>query len=112
MIFIDITPSLHILKSLTINFLFFSLHCVILVLESIMFGIFVIAILIYQFQAIFDDETAIERLQGSHSNRRNTKTFALLSQVCGKSHPIFWLLPCHNPPRYSYRRDFLIDHEV
>ncbi|XP_014220040.1 palmitoyltransferase ZDHHC3 [Copidosoma floridanum] len=87
------------------------LHCVILGLESVMFGTFVIAILVYQFQAILDDETTIERLQTS-SHRRNTKTFALLSQVCGKSHPIFWLLPCHNPPRYSYRRDFLVDHEV
>jgi hypothetical protein len=74
---------------------------------------FVIAILIYQFQAILDDETAIERIQGTHSHHKNRQAFTLLAQVCGKSHPIFWLLPCHNAPRYSYRRDLhLMDHEV
>ncbi|OXU27208.1 hypothetical protein TSAR_010831 [Trichomalopsis sarcophagae] len=89
------------------------LHCVILVLESSLFGMFVIAILIYQFQAILDDETAVERVQGTHSHHKNTHAFTLLAQVCGKSHPIFWLLPCHNPPRYSFRRDdHLIDHQV
>lgn len=92
------------------------LHSVILVLESALFGMFVIAILIDQFQAILSDETAIERLQGGHSHhyhQKSRRTLTLLSQVCGKGHPIFWLLPCHNPPRYSFRRDDrLIDHEV
>ncbi|XP_031779906.1 palmitoyltransferase ZDHHC3-like [Nasonia vitripennis] len=85
------------------------LHCVILVLESSLFGMLVIAILIYQFQAILDDETAVERVQGTHNHHKNTHAFTLLAQVCGKSHPIFWLLLCHNPPRYSCRRD---DHLI
>ena len=92
-----------------------SLHCVTLVLESGLFGMFVIAILIDQFQAILGDETAVERVQGIQQRyHKNTpRMFTLLSQVCGKSHPIFWLLPCHNPPRYSFRKDtYLIDHEV
>ncbi|XP_071574220.1 palmitoyltransferase ZDHHC3-like isoform X2 [Temnothorax nylanderi] len=92
------------------------LHCVILVLESALFGMFVIAILVDQFQAILGDETAVERVQGiqqRYHNKNTPRTFTLLSQVCGKSHPILWLLPCHNPPRYSFRKDaYLIDHEV
>ena len=94
--------------------MFFSLHCVILLLESTLFGLFVVAILIYQFQAIFDDETAIEKVQGTHNHRKNKRIYTLLSQVCGKSHPIFWLLPCHNPPTYSYYRrdDPLLLHQV
>lgn len=92
----------------------YSLHCVILVLESALFGMFVIAILVHQFQAILGDETAVERVQGVQRYNKNTpRTFTLLSQVCGKSHPIFWLFPCHNPPRYYFRKDaYLIDHEV
>lgn len=96
--------------------IFCSLHCVILVLESALFGMFVIAILVDQFQAILSDETAVERMQGiqqRYHNKNTPRTFTLLSQVCGKSHPIFWLLPCHTPPRYSFRKDaYLIDHEV
>lgn len=92
-----------------------SLHCVILVLESALFGMFVVAILVDQFQAILGDETAVERVQGTqrYHNKNTPRTFALLSQVCGKSHPIFWLFPCHDPPRYSFRKDaYLIDHVV
>lgn len=89
------------------------LHCVILVLVSVLFGMFVVGILVDQFQAILGDETAVERAQGHHHYKKTTRTFVLLSQVCGKGHPFLWLLPCHNPPRYSYRRDaHLIDHEV
>ncbi|KAG8035803.1 hypothetical protein G9C98_001459 [Cotesia typhae] len=93
------------------------LHCVILVLESALFGMFVVAILVDQFQAILGDETAIERLQGGHNHYhhhpKSRRAITLLSQVCGKSHPILWLFPCHNPPRYSFRRDDrLLDHEV
>ncbi|XP_012257947.2 palmitoyltransferase ZDHHC3-A [Athalia rosae] len=91
------------------------LHCVILVLESALFGMFVVAILVDQFQAILGDETAIERIQGHnhHHNKTTPRTLTLLAQVCGKSHPALWLLPCHNPPRYSCRKDaHLIDHQV
>lgn len=85
----------------------------ILVLEATLFGLFVVAILIYQFQAILDDETAVEKVQGIHSHHKNRHAFALFAQVCGKSHPIFWLLPCYSPPRrFSYRDFRLIDHEV
>ncbi|KAJ8673088.1 hypothetical protein QAD02_004349 [Eretmocerus hayati] len=91
------------------------LHSAILLVESILFGLFAVAILVYQFQAILEDETAVEKVQGVYVQRRNKHAFALLAQVCGKTHPIFWLLPCncHGPTRYSYKRDYpLIDHEV
>ena len=76
---------------------------------------FVVAILVDQFQAILGDETAIERIQGGHHQHHKTtpRTFTLLSQVCGKSHPALWIFPCHNPPRYSNRREMhLINHDV
>lgn len=104
------------IKMIICLFFFSRLHCVILVLESAMFGMFDVAILVDQFQAILGDETVIERLQGGqhhHYHQKSRKTLTLLSQVCGKGHPVFWLLPCHNPPRYAFRKaDRLIDHEV
>ena len=91
----------------------FRLHSVILVLESTLFGLFVIVILIYQIQAILDDETPIDRLQGTYHSKKKSQTLSLLSQVCGKSHPLLWLVPCYNAPRYSYKREnYLINHEV
>lgn len=94
-------------------FITFRLHCVILVLEAALFGMFVVAILVDQFQGILCDETAIERIQGHHHHKTPPRTFTLLSQVCGKSHPLLWLLPCQNPPRYSYRREErLLNHDV
>uniref|UniRef100_A0ABD2XHM7 Palmitoyltransferase n=1 Tax=Trichogramma kaykai TaxID=54128 RepID=A0ABD2XHM7_9HYME len=89
------------------------LHCVILVLESVLFGMFVIAILVYQFQAIFEDETAIDKIQGNRSHTKRKSAFKLLAQVCGKSHPLLWLLPCQRTPKYFYRKeDPLLDHQV
>ncbi|KAG7197606.1 hypothetical protein KM043_006043 [Ampulex compressa] len=91
------------------------LHCVILVLESSLFGMFVIAILIDQFQAILADEAIGEHALSGHYpiNKKRSRTFTLLSQVCGKSHPVLWLLPCQKPSYYSFKREtYLIDHEV
>ncbi|XP_003703773.1 DNZDHHC/NEW1 zinc finger protein 11 isoform X1 [Megachile rotundata] len=90
------------------------LHCVILVLESALFGMFVIAILVDQFQGILGEENTVERMQNNHHYKRNSsRTLILLSQVFGKSHPMLWMLPCQNTPRYTFRKDaYLIDHEV
>ncbi|XP_012344683.1 palmitoyltransferase ZDHHC3-A isoform X3 [Apis laboriosa] len=90
------------------------LHCVILVLESALFGMFVIAMLVDQFQGILGEENIMEHMQNSHHYKRNSsRTLILLSEVCGKSHPILWMFPCQNPPRYTFRKDaYLIDHEV
>ena len=88
----------------------FSLHCVILVLESALFGMFVSAILVDQFQAIFSDETAVEQVQHQGPFRPHKPKLALLTEVCGRGHPVFWLLPCVGVSR---RLDEpLLNHEV
>jgi hypothetical protein len=87
-----------------------SLHCVILVLESALFGMFVSAILVDQFQAIFSDETAVEQVQHQGPFRPHKPKLALLTEVCGRGHPVFWLLPCAG---VSHRVDEpLLSHDV
>lgn len=86
------------------------LHCVILVLESVLFGMFVVAILVDQFRAILSEETPLDKMQGY---RKSSRAISLLSQICGRGHPLLWMLPCQNTPRYTFRTDaYLIDHEV
>nr|CAD7443392.1 unnamed protein product [Timema bartmani] len=84
------------------------LHCVILVLESALFGMFVSAILVDQLQAIFSDETAVEQLQKQGPYRPHKSRLALLSEVCGRVHPMMWLLPCGGVSRG--RDEPLISH--
>lgn len=86
------------------------MHCVILLLESALFGIFVSAILTDQLQAILTDETAIEQLQKQGPFRPHKPKLALLSEICGRSHPILWLLPCTSVPKKFDSP--LIDHCV
>lgn len=77
-----------------------------LLLESALFGLFVIAIMIDQMAAIMFDETAVEAVQqrgggrygqtyrpASRSIRGKLK---LLADVCGRENPALWLLPCSN----------------
>lgn len=75
------------------------MHCIILLLESALFGMFVAAILIDQLQAIFGDETGIEQVQHKGPYRAHKSKFALLSEVCGQQHPLLWLLPCNSTSR-------------
>lgn len=72
---------------LVINFFFFSLHSVILVLESALFGMFVLAILYDQLEAIANDETTIEQLQSSDGRGLSIHKM-IMSQLCR--------LPCYN----------------
>lgn len=46
----------------------FSLHSVILIMESALFGMFVIAILYDQLDAIYNDQTTIEQTISKRSN--------------------------------------------
>ncbi|KAL1139787.1 hypothetical protein AAG570_006764 [Ranatra chinensis] len=62
------------------------LHCIILVMESSLFGIFVMAILYDQLEAIANDETTIEQLQGPQGNVSWHKV--VMSHICR--------LPCYN----------------
>ncbi|KDR19695.1 palmitoyltransferase ZDHHC7 [Zootermopsis nevadensis] len=86
------------------------LHCVILVLESALFGIFVSAILVDQFQAIFSDETAVEQVQHQGPFRPHKPKLALLTEVCGRGHPVLWLLPCVGVSRHM--DEPLLSHDV
>lgn len=86
------------------------MHCVILLLESLLFGMFVSAILFEQVQAIVGDETGIEQVQHQGPYRPNKPKLALLSEVCGRQHPLLWLLPCSNT--HSKLDLPLIHHQV
>lgn len=86
------------------------LHNIILFLESVLFGLFVAAILIDQLQSILSDETAVEQIQRKGPYRPYKPKMVLLREVCGKEHPLLWLLPCSVVPK---KVDIpLIDHQV
>ena len=72
------------------------LHSVILVLESILFGLFVCAIACDQFDAIFSDETLVEQAKRQGPFRPKKAKMSLMAEVFGHSHPIKWLLPWHS----------------
>lgn len=65
-----------------------------MLLESALFGLFVIAIMVDQMHAILYDETAVEAVQQKGSYRSYRPKLALLSDVCGRSHPFLWMFPC------------------
>lgn len=75
------------------------MHCIILLLESALFGIFVSAILTDQIQAILGDETTVEHAAKQGPYRPHKPKLALLSEVCGRTHPLLWLLPCTAVPK-------------
>jgi len=62
------------------------IHCIILVMESFLFGVFVLAILYDQLEAISKDETTIEQLQGAKGNMSLHRL--VMSYVCR--------LPCYS----------------
>jgi len=72
------------------------LHSVILVLESILFGLFVCAIACDQFDAIFSDETLVEQAKRAGPFRPKKAKMSLMAEVFGHSHPLKWMLPCHS----------------
>ncbi|CAG5114953.1 unnamed protein product [Candidula unifasciata] len=69
------------------------LHCVLLVIESILFGLFVIAIGCDQMSAICHDETAVEYVKKEGIFRPKKSRLVLLQEVFGRSHPLLWLWP-------------------
>ena len=75
------------------------LHSVILVLESILFGLFVCAIACDQFDAIFSDETLVEQAKRQGPFRPKKAKMSLMAEVFGHSHPLKWMLPCHSVDR-------------
>ncbi|XP_065562645.1 palmitoyltransferase ZDHHC3-like isoform X1 [Artemia franciscana] len=73
-------------------------HSIILMIESGLFGLFVVAIVIDQVTAIFSDTTAVEQVKGDNSGRTRRPKMSHLADVCGKGHPILWLFPCVSVP--------------
>eukprot|EP00088_Acartia_fossae_P023978 TRINITY_DN2493_c0_g1_i1.p1 TRINITY_DN2493_c0_g1~~TRINITY_DN2493_c0_g1_i1.p1 ORF type:complete len:284 (-),score=19.15 TRINITY_DN2493_c0_g1_i1:219-1070(-) len=81
------------------------LHSVLLVMESLLFGMFVIAISCDQFDAIFSDETLVEQVKHRNNTRELQEShhhqsphakpkLKLLAEVFGRTHPLLWLFPC------------------
>jgi len=89
------------------------LHSILLLLESALFGLFVIAIMFDQFTAIFQDETAIEAVQNRGPYRIHRQKMALLREICGRGHPALWLLPCSSVSLHRRVRDTpLLSHDI
>jgi len=76
------------------------LHSVLLVMESFLFGMFVIAIACDQLEAIFSDETLVEQVKKQGSFRPRKPKMALLAEVFGRGHPVMWMFPC-STQKYS-----------
>lgn len=107
------------------------LHSVILLLESGLFGLFVVAIMVDQLHAILckylkakyllslfsynfllDDETAIEQLQMRGTYRPNRPKLSLMAEVCGnRTHPMCWIFPCTGLNNRKYDVP-LLNHDV
>uniref|UniRef100_A0A0N5BFW8 Palmitoyltransferase n=1 Tax=Strongyloides papillosus TaxID=174720 RepID=A0A0N5BFW8_STREA len=74
------------------------LHTIFLSMESVLFGMFVLAVSCDQLQAIFNDETPIEMLQRrGYSRKRNPKTkYQMLEEICGQNIKWYmWLNPLY-----------------
>lgn len=71
---------------------FRALHCIILLIESFLFGIFVIAVFTDQIHVLRNGETSIDRFKNIRRKKIKTKNRNTLKVVCGRS-KILWLLP-------------------
>ncbi|CAM4623070.1 palmitoyltransferase ZDHHC3-like [Lepidochelys kempii] len=90
-------------------------HCIVLLVESILFGVFVTVIFYDQVVSIITDETPIEQLRNrllKEARREVAHTrkpkIALLREVFGRGFVICWFFPCNcsppsgGAPAYSY----------
>ncbi|XP_074653088.1 palmitoyltransferase ZDHHC3-like [Tubulanus polymorphus] len=74
------------------------MHSVILVIECVMFELFVIAIGCDQMQAILGDETAVEHVQKKGPLRPKISKKLLLAEVFGKGPVYLWFCPLQFQP--------------
>ncbi|CAE1325309.1 ZDHHC3_7_25 [Acanthosepion pharaonis] len=75
------------------------LHSIALVVESLVFGLFVMAIGCDQMSSIFNDETAVEHVKKEEYRRPPRTKYQLLQDVFGRGSPGLWLFPLQfNPP--------------
>jgi len=82
-------------------------HTIILLIESLLFGIFVTAVLTDQLQAVFTDETTVERWKVGKTSSTKPRS-VLLAEVCGPGPTYLWLLPCIDSTAKRKKRDQFI----
>uniref|UniRef100_A0A8C1Q1N7 Palmitoyltransferase n=1 Tax=Cyprinus carpio TaxID=7962 RepID=A0A8C1Q1N7_CYPCA len=94
------TPSKHLIVA----------HYIILLVESILFGVFVLVIFYDQLVSIITDETPIEQMRNrlmkdkpnnthpTHITHTRKPKIALLREVFGRGSIICWLFPLHSSP--------------
>ncbi|XP_067938222.1 palmitoyltransferase ZDHHC3-A-like [Watersipora subatra] len=86
------------------------MHTIILVVECALFLLFVIAIGCDQVCAILSDATKIEQLIRKDGAQRKLTTTEACSEVFGKGHPAFWLLPFNvSGPRPILRKPMMLE---
>ncbi|XP_062372349.1 zf-DHHC domain-containing protein [Sardina pilchardus] len=85
-------------------------HYIILLVESILFGVFVMVIFYDQLVSIITDETPIEQMKNklmkdrangappAHNTHTRKPKLALLREVFGRGSVLCWLLPLHSAP--------------
>lgn len=81
------------------------MHSVVLLVESSLFGMFVFAILMDQIQGIVSEVD----INGEQLYKARKPKLTLLSEVCGRQHPLMWLFPCGGTPR---KYDSLLHYDV
>ncbi|XP_064617211.1 palmitoyltransferase ZDHHC3-like [Liolophura sinensis] len=69
------------------------IHTIVLIIESMLFGMFVLAIGCDQMSSIFNDETAVEHVKKDGPRRIKKSKVSLLQEVFGRGHPCLWLCP-------------------
>ncbi|GAB1602028.1 palmitoyltransferase ZDHHC3-like isoform X2 [Argonauta hians] len=77
------------------------LHSVALVAESLVFGLFVLAIGCDQVSSIVNDETAVEHVKKTEYRRPPRSKYHMLQEVFGRESPGLWLLPLQFNPTNS-----------
>ncbi|KAL8624551.1 hypothetical protein ACOMHN_005852 [Nucella lapillus] len=67
-------------------------HSIVLLIESLLFGLFVVGIGCDQMSAILRDTTAVEQVKKDGPRRLKSK-MALCQEIFGPGHPLTWLCP-------------------
>ncbi|CAF0784386.1 unnamed protein product [Didymodactylos carnosus] len=72
------------------------IHSIIVMIESILFGIFVVSVLIDQLQAILNDRSLIDSLKSNENSKIQPvpPSCVLLRKTFGRGPPVLWFFPC------------------
>lgn len=84
------------------------LHSILLFLESTLFGLFVLCIMVDQMHAIIYDEPEGGQQKGKGAPAHRPK-MAMLREVCGRGPVLLWLLPFSVSRKYD---SGLLSHDV